>query len=406
MSKKSNELVLEKPHPAQQLVLNSKKRFKVDIAGRRHGKTFLGKLACFRALFTGKKAAWFSPTHKMYTHIFREVYEKLEPYLAYSNIQDKFLLLKNGASLQFWSAENVNSIRGQSYDLAVLDEAAYYKNSDIWQAAIRPTLADRQGEAYFLTTPNGRNYIYELYVMGQDKLNPEFESWRFPSYVSPFFDINEYRNAKLTMPERIFEQEYNAEFLLNSGEVFKNIDQVCKLPYIEHPYEGRFVFGIDFARSNDYTVVVCIDTFYRIQVDMLVVNQIRYIEIVNEIKSFYEKWKPHTVIAEANSTGDALIEMMEDKGIPVERFVTGNKSKNEIILSLALNFEKKNILLLNEPEMIRQLQAYQIKLTETGKAKYSGAYGYHDDMVIALALANYAMDGYSGVFSSKIPRLG
>jgi hypothetical protein len=369
--------------------------------------TELGKLCAYRTIIRDAgKAAWFSPTHSMYNHVFREMYEALQPLSKYTNIQEKLIILHNGGELQFWSAENSKAVRGRSYDFAILDEAAYYKSGDSWESDIRPTLADRRGRAYFLTTPNGRNYIYELFLAGQKPDNDEMRSWRFPSIISPFFDINEYNNARISMPARVFEQEYNAEFLINTGEVFKNINDVCILPYPSDDMvdSGDYVFGIDFARKNDFTVVVCLDVMTGNMIDMMVVNKLSYLEIIDEIEKFYNKWKPISILAEENSAGDPVIEVMRvQKGMPVQPFVTSNSSKARIIQNLALKFEKKKIFALRDPELIRQLQAFTIDVTPSGKTRYAGTKGYNDDIVIAFAIANEAIHELTGVFGTKIP---
>lgn len=403
--KRNNVLTIDKPHPAQLLVYTNDKRFQLVIAGRRFGKTLLGTIISYRTLLKdGGKVAWFSPTHKMYNHIFRKMYEELLPFTTYSNIQDKIIFLNNGSSIQFWSAENYDSIRGQSYDTAILDEAAYYRSGEIWQAAIRPTLADRKGKAYFLTTPNGRNWVYELYLEGlRDK--SEFQSWNFPSYVSPYFDIAEYEAAKVSMPERIFRQEYDAEFLINTGEVFKNIDQICSLPNLNiNPQEGRYIFGIDFGRSEDSTVVTIFDKDKRQMVWLEVIQNMRYLEIMDKIVELYKIWNPINIVVESNAAGKVLVEQMEDLRLPIEPFVTTNRSKEMIIQSLALSFEKKKILCLHDPELMRQLQAFTISKTTSGLTKYAAPKGYHDDYVMSLALAHYALES-SVVFGGGIPIL-
>lgn len=403
--KKSNVLKIDKPHPAQLLVYTDTTRFQIMIAGRRLGKTLLGVIISYKELIQkGGRVAWFSPTHKMYNHVFRRMYEELAPFTVYSNIQDKIIFLKNGGSIQFWSAENFDSIRGQSYDIAILDEAAYYRSGEIWQAAIRPTLADRKGRAYFFTTPNGRNWVYELFLEGNKK-NSEFKSWNFPSYVSPYFDISEYEAARASMPERIFRQEYDAEFLINTGEVFKNIDQICSLPDLGvKPEDGRYIFGIDFGRNEDSTVIAIFDKDKRQMVALEVIQNQRYTEIMDRIVQLKEHWRPLNIVVESNAAGKVLVEQMEDLRLPIEPFVTSNRSKEMIIQSLALSFEKKKILCLHDPELMRQLQAFSLTQTPSGLTKYAAPKGYHDDYVMALALAHYGLES-STVFGRGIPIL-
>ncbi len=141
-------------------------------------------------------------------------------------------------------------------------------------------------------------------------------------------------------------------------------------------------------------------------IDMLVVNKLSYLEIIDEIEKFYLKWKPIAILAEENSAGDPVIEVMQvQKKLPVRPFVTTNSSKARIIQNLALKFEKKRIFAMRDPELIRQLQAFTIDVTPSGKTKYGGTRGYNDDMVVAFAIANEAINELTHVFSSRIPKL-
>ena len=66
------------------------------------------------------------------------------------------------------SSDNPNSLVGEGLDYLVLDECAKMKKV-IWEMYLRPTLSDRKGKALFITTPEGYNWIYDLYLLGQDK---------------------------------------------------------------------------------------------------------------------------------------------------------------------------------------------------------------------------------------------
>jgi hypothetical protein len=72
----------------------------------------------------------------------------------------------------------------------------------------------------------------------------------------------------------------------------------------------------------------------------------------------------------------------------VEGFVFSNKSKLNLIQSLVLAFEKREIKILPDMQTINELKNYQYELTRSGATRY-GTQNYHDDCLIALALANW-----------------
>ncbi|NLF98639.1 MAG: hypothetical protein GX565_00650 [Lentisphaerae bacterium] len=51
----------------------------------------------------------------------------------------------------------------------------------------------------------------------------------FPSNVSPYFLAKEWEDARRTLPEDVFRQEYMAEFLEDSAGVFRGVDG-CLIP--------------------------------------------------------------------------------------------------------------------------------------------------------------------------------
>ena len=158
--------------------------------------------------------------------------------------------------------------------------------------------------------------------------------------------------------------------------------------------EKQFVFGVDWGKSNDYTVISGFDLRTRRQILCDRFNQIDYVVQRGRLRALYEAWHPTIILAESNSIGAPIIEDLQRDGLPVVPFHTSNASKVQIIESLALAFERQQIELLDNAVQISELESYEMTRTATGLPKYSAPSGMHDDTVMALALAHHAAFGY------------
>ena len=52
-----------------------------------------------------------------------------------------------------------------------------------------------------------------------------------------------------------------------------------------------------------------------------------------------------------------------------------------------LYLKDKEVTLLDDPNLIKQMTMFEAKLTATGKVTYEAAKGYHDDIVMSVLLA-------------------
>ncbi|MCD4684645.1 MAG: hypothetical protein K8S97_01745, partial [Anaerolineae bacterium] len=287
------------------------------------------------------------------------------------------------------SGHDPNALRGSGLDLAVLDEAAYM-HADVWQAAIRPALADRRGEAMFLSTPNGRNWFWALYMRGQQPQQSDWASWRLPTRANPLIEAAEIEAARHLLPERLYRQEYEAEFLDDAGGVFRSVEAAATVEPGGSPRPGaRVVFGVDWGRDNDYTCIAVLDADTGEIVALDRFNEIGWALQRGRLTALAQRWQPDAIWAEANSIGGPNIEALQTEGLPVMAFYTTAASKGPLIESLALAIERRDIKLLRDPVLIEELQAYTMERLPSGRFRYSAPPGGHDDSVIATALAWY-----------------
>ena len=216
-------LNLPKPHPGQIAVISYKARFNVMACGRRFGKTTLGIDRIIRPMLDGRPVGWFSPTYKMLADVWREMKEVLQPVTRQKSEQEKRIEIITGGVLDMWSLDRPDAARGRKYARAVIDEAAMVpKLQEAWQEAIRPTLTDYAGDAFFLSTPKGLNYFKALFDYGNDPARQEWASWQLPTAANPFISPVEIDAARYELPERVFRQEYLAQFV-EEANLFRNV---------------------------------------------------------------------------------------------------------------------------------------------------------------------------------------
>jgi hypothetical protein len=228
------------PHDKQWLYHSSRARFRLANCGRRFGKSTMAGMDLQPQLFAPKKIFWIvGPTYDLGEKEFRVVWDTLivQKKLGLDKRVKKAYNKKQGhmyiefpwqTRLEVRSADHPENLVGEALDGCILSEAAKHK-LETWQRFIRPALADKRGWADFPTTPEGHNWLYDLWMLGQNKEVPEYESWRFPSWdngaVYPGgFDDEEIQLLKRTMTPESFEQEIAADFTAFTGKIFPEWD--------------------------------------------------------------------------------------------------------------------------------------------------------------------------------------
>lgn len=245
-------------HKTQGEIALDRHRFRVLCCGRRWGKTTLAidqMKAC--AIAKPVRIAYIAPTLQQARDIawqqlkrdcaraalsIREA-PQLEIIMPTQRGGDSSIVLRG------WEA--IETLRGQAFDLIVIDEVASMRNFwQSWQEVIRPTLTDRKGEVIFISTPKGFNHFYDLYNL-QDT-DSDYKSWHLPSSANPHLPADELAKAQSELPAERFAQEYLADFKKTEGLVYKEFDRARHL-FTQIP-EGTHIIetiaGIDFGFTN------------------------------------------------------------------------------------------------------------------------------------------------------------
>ena len=379
-------------YPAQKTIAERPERFIVVCEGRRAGKTILGMDRLISAALSGKPCAWFSPSYRMLSDVWRDLNNALAGVSTRVSVQDHRIELVTGGLIDMWSLDNADSARGRKYGLAVIDEAAMVPDlENSWQAVIRPTLTDLQGGAWFLSTPRGHNFFKVLYDRGQDPERPDWFSIQLPTVVNPYISPLEIEAARLDMTERRYAQEHMAQFMEGEGYVFRHVT-ACSTGTPEPYIEGHeYVAGCDFGRSNDYTVVSVWDVKERREVYLDRFKGESWPLQRTRIKATFERYHVFSALCEENSFGGPNIEELRRDRLPVQAFTTTNATKRTIVEGLALALENKNITLINDPVGNAELMAFEETTLPSGMIRYAAPEGSgHDDTVMARCLAYHA----------------
>jgi hypothetical protein len=212
-------ITMPRLHPSQRVVRDSPARFKVLACGRRWGKTLLGVALCVEAGVTCRDAWWIAPTFPIASIGWRAI-KSLIRQIPGSELREgeRLATLPGGGWIQVKSADDPDSLRGQGLDLAVFDECAFQVEA-AWTEAVRPALSDRAGKALFISTPQGRNWFWRLWMRGQEG-GSEWTSWQFPTSDNPYIDPQEIEAARADSSAQVFAQEYEADFSLSVGTFF------------------------------------------------------------------------------------------------------------------------------------------------------------------------------------------
>jgi len=196
----------------------------VVVAGRRWGKTQLGRAWLFKqALTKGAGRYWYvAPTRDDAKDIMWADLKQACPleWLAQPPREgDLALNLVNGAEIRLWSAEKGSGLKGRRLKALVMDEYADMDAAMFFEV-LRPSLGDFKAPALFIGTPKSLNHFYDLFLWGQSSAKPSWGSWQFKSIDNPYMDPQEIADAKADLDERTFRQEYEASFESVSGRVY------------------------------------------------------------------------------------------------------------------------------------------------------------------------------------------
>ena len=385
---------LWEPHAGQRAIMEHPARFRIVACGRRWGKSEMcAHLALKRALVEPNSEIWWIGPR--YDDANDYGFDNMTPLLSPAVVagepkrtKPRAIEFVNGSKISFRSAEREDSLRGGGVDFLVIDESGSVPER-AWTEELRPTLSDTLGDMIAIGTPKGRNWFYRWYQRGQSEDHPNTASWQAPTYQNPHVPDSEIDDAEADMPERVFQQEYLAEFVDDVGGVFEAVRERTvedyDLPVPPAEDVAGYTIGVDFARLEDYTAIVVLDPDGRlVAFDRL--NQTTWRRIQSKIERLAEQYAPARLAVDA-TRDNKIVQDLSESGLRVDP-VNFSAKKEVLIDNLATSLEGGELTLSSSANiLVNELEVYEYDVTKSGQIRYSAPSGFHDDTVDALALA-------------------
>ncbi len=251
--------------PEQLAIYENRKRFDVRVLHRRSGKTFLAIAELVLDALTTSRKDWrghyIAPTFTAAKRIawdYLKEFTRDLPGIRF-NEQELRCDMSNGSRIQLLGAETYNSLRGAYSDAAVLDEAQLIPSA-AWSTVIRPMLADRQGRAVLMGTPQGRfNLLHEQYEYAKNSGDPDWGATLLKVTDTNILLPNEVSAMKREMSDAEFEQELMCSFSAAiRGAYFANemakADAENRITEVRYDANALVYAAVDLGWS-DLTVV-------------------------------------------------------------------------------------------------------------------------------------------------------
>lgn len=398
-----------KPFSYQQAVINEVKDAKgsgktVVVKSRRQvGKTVLiANLLLYYAInYKGTKNYVLSPTLKQGKNVYKTIINAISGcgIIKSKNATDLFITLINGSTISVKSAEQKESLRGETCTgILCIDECAYI-SSEVYNI-VKPWCDFHKAVTLMVSTPFVKSgFFWEYYNYG---LNREYNcvtiDWSDEKYqddmdfILPPSKLDEYRKL---LPKNVYLTDYLGLFIDDDGSVFTDFKKCVKNNTIGQ--NDRIWIGIDWAAGNegDDTAISAFNQNGQ-QVYLEYFNNLTPTQQIDRVESFLLKYLNQIVVVqtELNSLGTPLTDFLKERPqlkTIKEKFIgfnTTNPSKNALVQNLQLAFEQGLIEILDDTKQLSELATYTAEYNaKTRNVSYNAPNGLKDDINIALMLS-------------------
>lgn len=383
-------------HPRQKAIaseiLSSPAMYHIVCTSRQFGKSFmLEELLLIYAYGNPRWSCMFvSMTYPQVQKVMMDIYRVAKP----TGIVESFskssneIVLTNGSIIRFRSYQNPDSARGYSNHLLVIDECAFMSDND-FNEVYRPTLTVTGKRCILTSTPRGRNWFYDMYLLGEQH-DPNYRSYTATYMDNPLANLEEVEDARRRLAPNIFQAEYEARFIDGSMSAFQGYRECINIPC----KTGRIYAGLDIGRQNDYTVLTIMQGERVVYIGRW--KEQTWEHIIGNVVDKLREFKVEAVWYEVNGLGDPVGEMFRkmamQKGLPstIRPWTTSNQSKTNIIEQLIADFQRKTISIPDDKDLLLELDNFEASYsTQSRCIKYEARIGMHDDMVMSCAIVNY-----------------
>jgi hypothetical protein len=278
---------------------------------------------------------------------------------------------------------------GEEVDLLIMDEAPLIGRS-VWEQYLFPVTNSRNAKILKIGSPFGQNWFYEDCL----KLKESGAFFQFKSSDGVSISEAQMEEYKKKLPENVYRQNYLAEFLPDGASVFRGVRLIAEDTLKDMIPGHYYSVGVDLARINDFTVITVIDqlTHHIVYLDRF--KDIEYPFQKKRIEAIADRYNKARVTIDSTGVGAPIKEDLERSGVFVDDYVFSNKSKKELIEKLSIFIEQGFLKIPLDEILIDELNAFGMRLTDSGNIIYGAPEGYHDDCVWSLALASWGLQSH------------
>lgn len=283
------------------------------------------------------------------------------------------------------------ALRGNEATHIVVDEAAFVPEDLITEVAM-PMLATTAGTLTLIGTPNGLNHFWRFFKMGE---TGEHGVWSRTgvSAESPHVSPSYLAIQRELISERAFRVEYEAEFIDRAGCLFRTESiERCLVPELP-PDIARppFSIGIDWGRYRDYSALVVLAGSRECAslVECRRWSGLGWAEQCRQMADSLDRYPQCRVLCDATGLGDPAIERLREEAPrhAIRGLVMTASAKAEVVEGLAWLLEAGALRMTPDPDLLRELQHFEARILPGGHVAMEARSGFHDDLVVALALA-------------------
>ena len=221
-------------------------RFPLVPSGRRSGKTERFKRFLAKQAMTNDNELYFAaaPTHTQAKKIFWDDLKKFTLSASHERRPSESELkiyMPNGSEIHIIGLDKPERIEGINWTGGGIDEIADVKSA-AWQLhiypalnTVNPTRPDYRAWCWLLGVPDGLNHYYDMCMMAESGLDPDYAvfHWKSSEILPP--DVIE--AAKRTMGVKQYRQEYEASFETATGRIYEDYSNANHTDEIIKPHE-------------------------------------------------------------------------------------------------------------------------------------------------------------------------
>ena len=334
--------------------------------------------------------------------------------------------LSNGSSIKAASTSG-DAGRSEALSLLVLDEAAHIEGLEELWTGLYPTLSTG-GRCIALSTPNGvGNWFHKTCVDSESEAN-NFHLTTLPWDVHPDRDQEWYKKETKNMSKRQIAQELQCNFNTSGETVIDSDDMEWLLSTIKDPkyrtgFDRNFWIWEEHDPSCTYLMVVDVARGDAADYSAFHIIKLETLEIIGEyqgrpspdmfanmINQIGREFGNCMVVVENNNIGYTVLDKLIDHAYPniyhsikstheyIEQYQA--EAINNAIPGFSTTMKTRPLIVAKLEEFIRNklITVYSSRLCNEMKTfiwrngKPQAMKGYHDDLIMSLAIACWVRD--------------